>query len=1104
VGRRAEAFLADPANDEAVVRRLFTLRLAHLPEAGDAVRRPARRTECSAAEWGVAEQLADQEMRLLTLARAADGEPLAEVAHEQLLRRWPRLKSWLDEEREFLVWKGQVEHAAAVSAILPEAERDGALLMGRPLEIAQGWLERRGEDLAFEVRAFLERSISRRDTLQAERVETERRLNESELNREREARDRAEEAQRAALRLAGRTRVGALVVSILFVIAAAVGAYAVSAERTAQDELRQTQIAQSRLLAAQSQQQLEAGNGGTALALALEALPTDTDKPERPDIPEAEGAAFGALLGLTELTMLSGHEDALQDAAFSPDGTRVVTASDDGTARIWDAVTGKEIMRLQAHKGVVPSVAFSPDGKVIATAAGKTVLLWDAATGSELAQFAHEKVLKSVRFSRDGRLIVTASKGGVASIWDVAARKVVATYKTCSGDPCSNADTDELKYAELSFDGRLLVTASHTGVIRVWSVATSEQVAQFACDGIAWQATFSPDGKTVVGACGRGPAARIWDLETRKEIATFSQQDGLSSVAFSADGRRLVTGSFDASARVWDVAAKAEIAVLRGHSSGVMSASFSLNGDRVVTASYDKTARIWKATSAQDVVTMRGHEGTVTGVDFDTDGSRVVTTSGDGSARIWDAASGRELMALPAAKSGYFVRRAVFSLDGTRIATASSDGTARIWDAKSGTQILELAHDQPLWRVRFDAVGSRVITAAEDGTAHIWDMQTGKELRVLRGAARRMYDAVFDREGTLVILASEGGTTVWDASTGERKVALRGDVFSYGAEFSRDGKRLVTAGADGMVIIWDAASGQMLMPLIGHQGQVLAAAFSPDDRRVVSASLDRTARIWDTETGHEIFRVKASDRLYDAIFSPDGRRIVVASADETATVWPVPDGAPGSVIDPALSRAPRCLAPEERARFFLGPASPEWCRRLAKWPYDASSYEVRGHQLRRDRAYAEAIVAFNEALRLDPSRQPQIASDLASSYNGTAWTQFENAEYAEGLNNANHAVELAPDNWAILDTRGQIFFALGKYDDAFSDLSKSIDNGAEDPITFYTLGRIYERRGQREPAIADYRKAVELEAHGVDTNKRAQERAHERLTALGALTEKGK
>jgi len=140
--------------------RLFTLRLARVPETGDPVRRRAGRPECSTMEWAVAEKLANQDWRLLTAARAADGEPVVEVAHEQLLRRWPRLKSWLEEEREFLVWKGQLEHAAASYAALPLAERDGALLMGRPLAVARSWFERRAADLAAEARDFVAVSLA--------------------------------------------------------------------------------------------------------------------------------------------------------------------------------------------------------------------------------------------------------------------------------------------------------------------------------------------------------------------------------------------------------------------------------------------------------------------------------------------------------------------------------------------------------------------------------------------------------------------------------------------------------------------------------------------------------------------------------------------------------------------------------------------------------------------------------------------------------------------------------------------------------------------------------------------------------------------------------
>jgi hypothetical protein len=158
--RRAEAFLVDRSHEEALVRRLFTLRLAHLPEGGEPVRRRARRSECTAGEWAIAEKLGDPEWRLLTLASTASGEPTAEVAHEQLLHRWPQLKNWLDEERDFLVWKGQVEHAAQAYAALPAAEQQAALLMGRSLLIARGWFKRSADDLAPEVHEFVAASLA--------------------------------------------------------------------------------------------------------------------------------------------------------------------------------------------------------------------------------------------------------------------------------------------------------------------------------------------------------------------------------------------------------------------------------------------------------------------------------------------------------------------------------------------------------------------------------------------------------------------------------------------------------------------------------------------------------------------------------------------------------------------------------------------------------------------------------------------------------------------------------------------------------------------------------------------------------------------------------
>jgi hypothetical protein len=358
--------------------------------------------------------------------------------------------------------------------------------------------------------------------------------------------------------------------------------------------------------------------------------------------------------------------------------------------------------------------------------------------------------------------------------------------------------------------------------------------------------------------------------------------------------------------------------------------------------------------------------------------------------------------------------------------------------------------------------------------------------------------AAFDADGNRAVIAVGGTAEIWDVAAGERKLVIHHDSLVHRAVFSPDGRRVITAAGDGTVDIWDAASGEMQAALVGHQSQVTAVAISPDGRRIVTASLDRTARVWDVDTGHELFRAEGHDRLYDAAFSPDGHRIVIASLDGTAQIWPVPGGAGGEIVEQALHAAPRCLAPQERAHFFLPSEPPAWCHQMQKWPYDAGTYEARGREELRYHHNDQAVAELAEALRLDPSRRQRIGSALADAYNGRAWQDFLQAHYSSGLTDAERAVELAPENPAILDTRGEIYFALGRYDDAFADLSKAVENGGNDPITYFTLGRIHERRGNREQAIVEYRKAVELKSDD-DANRKAQGEAQQRLTALGAL-----
>lgn len=328
---------------------------------------------------------------------------------------------------------------------------------------------------------------------------------------------------------------------------------------------------------------------------------------------------------------LSGHTEPITDSAISPDGMRIVTASNDNTARIWDAATGRSIATLSGHTDRVESAAFSPDG----------------------------------------RRIVTASRDNTARIWNAESGRLITTLR---------GHTFWISRAAFSSDGRHIVTASWDHTARTWDAGTGSQVATLRGHTfLVNAAVFSPDGRQVATASGDN-TARIWDAGTGRAIATLSGHTyPVATAAFSPDGRQIVTASEDTTARIWDAETGRALATLRGHTDWVWTAAFSPNGQRIVTASVDSTARIWDAETGRAIATLRGHTARVDSVAFSPDGRHVVTGSMDDTARIWDAETGRAIATLSGHRDRVWV--AAFSPDGRRIVTASADNTARIWTA---------------------------------------------------------------------------------------------------------------------------------------------------------------------------------------------------------------------------------------------------------------------------------------------------------------------------------------------------------------------------------------------------------------------------------------
>ena len=574
-------------------------------------------------------------------------------------------------------------------------------------------------------------------------------------------------------------------------------------------------------------------------------------------------------------------------AQFSPEGERLVTASWDYTARVWNARTGTPITPSLVTHGQLWSVEFSPDGKWVVTACDDgTAQVWDAQNGQRISgALRHASPVHVAGFSPDGRRVVTGSADNTARVWDALTGQGLSPPLQHSGEVVS---------AQFSPDGTRVLTGSADGTAVVWDAVTGARlVGPLQHGGPVRTAQFSPDGKRIVTA-SYDTTARVWDGETGRPLTKpLRHGDRVTEARFSPNGKWIVTGSWDKTARIWDSTDGHPFTAPLEHGWPVTSAEFSSDSKRLLTAAGDGMARVWDTQTGQLLSEPSNQGAGLWSARFSPDGTRIVTASRDNTAVVWDIRDRRPLN-LPF-EHQHWVRSAAFSPDGKRLVTTSNDQTARVWDALNGRAITgPLRHADTIWSARFSPDGTRLVTASDDHTACIWDAQTGRALaRLPHGDEVRT--AQFSPDGNWVLTASMDHTArVWDARTGlPRFEPLPHGSNVWCAQFSPDGQRIVTGAHDGIARLWDAAKGKLLVQYLGHTREIVWAQFSPDGERVVTASHDHTARVWDTRTGRQVAPpLPHADSVLMAEFSADGTKVLTASWDGTARVWDAKSGLP--------------------------------------------------------------------------------------------------------------------------------------------------------------------------------------------------------------------
>lgn len=865
IAQTAERVYAGFAPPEQELAREVFLRLTAFGDGTEDTRRHASRAELLGGPDGpaVAGVLAT-----LTAARlvTVDAEHVT-VAHEALIRSWPRLRSWLAEDRELLRAHRRLTEAAAE---WDRGDRDEAFLYrGARLSLWDG------------------RALGGLDHLEREFLAA---------GRARELRERTAVRRRVRLVLGG-----------LVAALAAISTLAAVALVQARNAQAQRDMALSRQLTAEARNQLDL-DPELGLLLARRAYAARAT-------PDSSAVLRQAVVDSHLRAVLPVDHGRALGLAFSRDGRWLASTAGDGTVRVWTwaghGVRGAPKV-FRGHRGETWAPTFAPDGTRLATAgADGTARVWDP-TGhaAPLVLADHRGPVRAVTFSPDGRRLASAGDDGTVSVRALTGGAPPTVLRGHHGPVWTVA---------FSPDGRRVATGGADHSVRVWDLRTGRARLLAGHDDIVKSVVFSPDGRTLASGSIDG-TARVWPTAGGGSPVVLRGHTGtVESVAFAPSGRWLVTSGDDATARVWSATGNGDPLVLRGHTGTVWQVAFTPDGRQVASASEDGTVRLWDPAFAGDPTPLGGRSAAWTAV-FSPDGRRVISGGADRTVRVQDAGGA----AAPVVLRGHTseVLGLAVSPDGERVASASRDGTIRVWDLTGAhpPRVLR-GHHGPVWVAAWSPDGRRLASAGKDGTLRIWPLDgTGAPL-VRRADPVQIRYVSYGPDGRRVATAGwDGVVRIWDTTGTAPPRLLRGhDGFVWGVAMSPDNRHVASGGSDGTVRIWDLTGAEPPRVLRGHHGFVWSVTYSRDGRWVASTGADGTLRLWrDVAGGESVTFGGFGASVETADFTPDGRRIVTAHDDGSVRVWDCEVCGPMTEVEAvAARRSLRDLTPDER-RAHLG------------------------------------------------------------------------------------------------------------------------------------------------------------------------------------------